>query len=61
MSGIRCTCAHGRMMDAYDTARQVWWDEAERVTSLYPTELAEYKRDNPAPLLRDFMKQQGSF
>lgn len=49
------------MMDAYDTARELWMDEAERVTSLYPTELAEYRRQHPPPTLAEFMRQQGSF
>jgi len=55
---VRCTCRHGRMMDAFDTARQMWWDEAERETSLYPTELAEWKKDHPMPNLREFMGGQ---
>lgn len=54
--GIRCTCRHGRMMDAFDQATQVWWDAAEAETKLYPTELAEYRREHPMPQLGDFMK-----
>lgn len=43
------------MMDAFDTAKELWWDAAEAATSLYATELAEWKKDHPMPRLRDFM------
>jgi hypothetical protein len=44
------------MMTAWDDAVQTWLDRAEQVTRLYPTELAEYKRDHPMPNVGDFMK-----
>jgi len=44
------------MMEAFYTASEFWWNVAESATSLYPTELAEYKLNNPMPQLRDFMK-----
>lgn len=53
---MRCTCRHGRMMTAYDLAVEAWWNKAEAATSLYRTELKEYKRDHPMPNLREFMK-----
>jgi hypothetical protein len=52
---VRCSCRHGRMMTAHDLAIQIWWDTAEAITSLYETELAEYRRNNPMPNLADFM------
>lgn len=45
-------------MEAFDIAKRIWMDEAEAATSLYPTELAEYKRDHPMPQLKDFMGGQ---
>jgi hypothetical protein len=56
--GVRCSCRHGRMMDAFDIATRMWWDAAEAATSLYETELAEWKKDHPMPNLRDFMGGQ---
>lgn len=44
------------MMAAFDCAKEVWLNAAEAATSLYPTELADYKREHPMPQLRDFMK-----
>jgi hypothetical protein len=58
MAGVRCTCRHGRMMDAFDLAKEVWLNAAEAATSLYATELAEYKKDHPMPQLKDFMAGQ---
>lgn len=52
----RCTCRHGRMLTAFDTATEAWWNQAERETSLYATELDEYKQHHPMPQLADFMK-----
>jgi hypothetical protein len=43
------------MMTAYDCALEAWLNEAERVTSLYTAELAEYRKSNPPPHLADFM------
>jgi hypothetical protein len=53
---VRCGCRHGRMMSAFDTASHVWWDRAEAATSLYATELAEWKADHPMPQLGEYMK-----
>lgn len=46
---------HQLLMDCYDAAAHAWWLEAERVTMLYPTELAEHRETNPRPQLRDYM------
>lgn len=46
------------MLAAFDLATEVWWDEAERVTSLYPAELAEYRKTNPPPHLADYMTSE---
>jgi hypothetical protein len=42
-------------MDVYDAAAHAWWLEAERVTMLYATELAEHREAHPRPQLRDYM------
>lgn len=46
---------HEHLMEHYSCAAHAWWLRCEATTSLYPTEVAEFKRDNPHPLLRDFM------
>lgn len=46
---------HAFLMDQYDCAASAWWREAESVTSLYETELAEYAAQIPRPQLRLFM------
>jgi hypothetical protein len=54
--GPWCRCRHGRMMSAFELAYEVWWNDAEAATSLYATELAEWRADNPVPQLGDYMK-----
>lgn len=44
------------MMAAWDAAIQFWWDRAEQATSLYETELAEWREENPPPHLAEFMR-----
>jgi hypothetical protein len=44
------------MMTAFDLALHVWWNSAEAESSLYETELAEYKAAHPQPQLGDYMK-----
>lgn len=44
------------MMSAWDSALHVWWNQAESETSLYETELLEYRETNPMPQLGEFMK-----
>jgi hypothetical protein len=44
------------MMEAFDLATEIWWNEAERVTFLHTTELAQYRAGNPVPHLSEFMK-----
>jgi hypothetical protein len=44
------------MMTAFDCATEAWWNLAESVTMLYPTELMEFRATNPPPHLGDFMK-----
>lgn len=61
MSGVRCSCAHGRMMDAYDTDVMVWLSEREAATSGYQSEMIEWELTHPRPLLSDYMKLQGAF
>lgn len=46
---------HVHLMDLYSTDAYVWWLEAERVTMLYATELAEHKLVKPHPQLKDYM------
>lgn len=45
------------MMEAFDTLTQLWWDQAEAATSLYPAELAEYRETNPVPRLAPLMRE----
>jgi len=48
---------HEHLMDNYGSAAHAWWRHCEASTSLYPTEVIDYKADHPHPLLRDFMIQ----
>jgi hypothetical protein len=48
---------HTYLMEVYSAAAQAWWERCEAATSLYETEVAEFKATNPPPLLRDFMVQ----
>lgn len=41
--------------DAWFYADQAWWRHAETVTSMYDTELDEYRAAHPRPNLGDFM------
>lgn len=61
MSAIRCTCPHGRMMEAYDLDVMTWELERESATSEYETEMAEWEQTHPRPLLSEYMKLQGAF
>jgi hypothetical protein len=60
-SSVRCTCPHGRMMDAFDLDTIVWMTEREAATSEYATEMVEWEREHPRPQLRDYMTLQGQF
>lgn len=44
-----------RVVDAWRSADHAWWLAMEAATSLYATEMEEYKRLHPRPKLRDFM------
>lgn len=46
---------HDFLMDQYLCAAHAWWREAEQVTMLYETELAEFKLERPQPQLKMFM------
>lgn len=61
MPSIRCTCAHGRMMEAYDVDTEAWLAERERATSEYPAEMKEWELSHPRPQLSEYMKLQGRF
>lgn len=61
MSSVRCTCAHGRMLDAFDLDTEAWRAERERATSEYPAEMIEWERLHPRPQLGEYMKLQGQF
>lgn len=61
MSGVRCSCPHGRMLDAFDLDSEAWRAERERATSEYPAEMAEWELTHPRPLLSEYMKLQGKF
>jgi hypothetical protein len=44
------------MMEAFDLATEVWWNNAEAATLLYESEMAVYRQNNPVPHLSEFMK-----
>lgn len=41
--------------DAYRSARHAWWLDMEATTSLWPSEVADYVRDHPAPTFKRFL------
>ena len=41
--------------ESWRCADLAWWSAMEDATSLYATEVAEYKAAHPRPLLRDHM------
>ena len=57
--GVRCTCSHGRMLDVYDTDVRLWELQREAATSEYMTEMTEWEREHPRPLLKDYFQLQG--
>lgn len=59
MAGTRCVCAHGRMLDVYDIDVRLWEEQREAATSEYATEMVEWERDHPRPLLKDYFQLQG--
>lgn len=44
-----------RWFDVYDCAAEAWRTRAEHETVLYPTELRDFRRDNPPPNLKSYM------
>lgn len=41
--------------DCWRSADHAWWLEMEQETSLYDTEVREWRAEHPRPNLRDFM------
>lgn len=46
------------LMDSYYASRQAWWEQMERETALYPTEMAEYRTKNPPPTFKMWLTSQ---
>lgn len=44
-----------RWYETFDCAAEVWRAEAEKVTALYPAEMAEYRAACPPPALKSYM------
>lgn len=45
--------------DLWRCADHAWWLAMEDTTSLYATEVREYRAEHPRPTLREFMVQLG--
>lgn len=54
--GPWCRCRHGRMMQSWEEATEIWKNRRETETSEYATELEEWRQANPCPHLGDWMK-----
>lgn len=59
MRGCRAGCLHRAMVEEYRDARDAYEAELERETSMYDTEVAEYKRDRPGITFKEWLKQKG--
>lgn len=46
---------HDHLMDIYSCAAHAWWLLMEDTTSLYATEVREFREHTPPPQLKDFM------
>ena len=46
---------HSFLMQTYSDAAVLWWGQCEEQTSLYDTDVAEFKDRWPMPQLKDFM------
>ena len=48
--------------DLWRCATEAWWRQMEEATSLYSTEVAEYRQHTPPPRFADFLtSQKGTF
>lgn len=46
---------HEHLMSIYSCAAHAWWLLMEETTSMYATEVREFKQHTPPPRLKDFM------
>lgn len=46
---------HDHLMDIYSCAAHAWWLAMEDTTSMYATEMREYREHTPPPRLKDYM------
>lgn len=59
MRGCHARCLHRRLVLEYRDARDAYEKVLEAETSLYATEVAEYKAENPGPTFKAWLRDNG--
>lgn len=56
MRGCHAKCLHRQLVLEYRDARDAYNAQLEAATSMYPAEVAEYKRETPGPTFKAWLQ-----